>query len=138
MQSLMNTHEVFSLENRQHLEGMGDDRKFRENMVQMGWFEHHFDSLTETEVEAWLRKILSTASTEQQKRIEAASSAEEKKQILLEEMILSPSGEGSVERTWFRESFLMLPEAGGLLHRFPDDPDKVLKDIEALFRRSRH
>lgn len=132
----MNTQETFSPENRGHIDHSAE-RMFQENMLQMGWFDHRYDSLSNEELQDFLEKVHAAAAEEQKARIEKASPAE-RKEIVLEEMILSPSGAGSVERAWFREIFLKLPESAELLRRFPDEPETVLKEMDALFMKSHH
>lgn len=115
-----------------------EQEMFLENMLQMAWFDHRYAALGDAEKEDLLKNIRQTASSgEEVDRIDRADE-DERKEIALEWMILSPSGNGGEERKWYRETFLPSPEGKRLLSRFEDDPEEVARQVDELFRKMRH
>ncbi|MFA9261919.1 MAG: hypothetical protein ACEQSB_00970 [Undibacterium sp.] len=108
-----------------------------ENMLQMGWFEERYRRFSHEEMERRLEEIVAAGDETMRERIRLAS-PDERKEIILEDMILSSTGEGGPERQWFREAFLPSAEGRALLSRFETDPEDAAKEVELLYQKSLH
>lgn len=115
-----------------------EEEMFLENMLQMAWFEERYTRLSEEEKMLCLQRIQEEALSEAERERISSASSEERKQIILEDMILSSSGDGGREREWYREVFLKLPESKQLLSQFETEPEAAAKAVEALYQRSLH
>lgn len=134
----MFTPEILTPPKENRKERSREEEMFLENMLQMAWFEERYARLSEEERTRCLQRIREEALSEgEQERINSASE-EERKQIILEDMILSSSGDGGREREWYREVFLKIPESKQLLSQFETEPEAAAKAVEALYQRSLH
>lgn len=134
----MNLEEAFRPENQSHIQEQNEQKKFLENMLQVGWFQHRASMLGETGMHDRIEKIRQ-ASPEQTERIDKAS-PEELQEIVMEDMINDTEG-GSVESVWFRQSFLPSSQAKELLDQLeknPDQPERVFGELDRLFAASHH
>lgn len=134
----MNLEEAFRPENQSHLTEQNEQKKFLENMLQVGWFQHRAQMLDEAGIRERVEKIRQV-SPEQGERINKAS-LEELQEMVIEDMI-NTTKEGSVESIWFRQSFLPSSQAKELLdqlERSPEDSEKIFGDLDRLFAASHH
>lgn len=134
----MRMEEVFAGENTEHLKTVAEENRYRQNVLQAAWFEHRASAMSDEETELVLNRI-KKESPEQTERIDAATTAEARREIVMEDLVLSPGSlSGSAERVWFREVFLSLPEAKELLEKIEDEPEKVFAEMDRLFASSHH
>ena len=133
----MHMEEVFSKESTEHLKTPESEEMYRQNILQVAWFEHRANTISDEQVQLVLDRIRAE-SPEQASRIDAAT-REDRRNIIIEDMVLAPgSHAGSAERIWFREVFLGMPEAKSLLEKIEDEPEAVFAEIDRLFVASHH
>ncbi|MDP2837718.1 MAG: hypothetical protein Q8O53_00375 [Candidatus Moranbacteria bacterium] len=139
----MNVHEAYCAKSREHpFEVQGDRDTFKEQMLQLSWFDSLCRSYYgEDEMRVLLDTIIQK-SPEQRDRIEKATS-DEKREIVIEDMINSSAGYAEAE--WFRMHFPkdstdkkrpLAKEYQKLLERFESDPEGVNQQLNKLFQES--
>ncbi|MBP9698104.1 MAG: hypothetical protein KBD65_02855 [Candidatus Moranbacteria bacterium] len=137
----MGAHEVYLFEKGtvNPLETDGEREKFKEQMLQLSWFQHRCEALYDDEhTNAILERIIQE-SPEQEQRIKKAG-RDERMEIIVEDMINSPMG--NAEAAWFRQHFPndksapLSPEYKVLLDTFDADPAFVFAELDKLFSES--
>lgn len=114
-----------------------EEEMFLENMLQMGWFQERYKQLSSDEIQKRLNEIAAAGGDLMRRRIDDADEGG-RQEIILEDMILSSTGEGGPERKWFREVFLPMSESKSIRILFEQDPELAAKAIESLYRKSLH
>lgn len=132
----MNIAETFQPENTTHLHNAAERQRHLEDVAQIAWFEHRAQMLDGADAQKRLQRLAS-ASPEQGTRIAEATPAI-LQDVIMEDLVLSESEEGSTERRWFRESFLPSEEAAELLGKFQTDTEAVLAEMDRLFATTQH